>query len=145
LYVSVEALPPLYIISPFKAVKADLVERLSNLERWRSIAGSAVKLPTKTGLRAWLRKHVGTVHTFQGREQSVVWMVLGCDQQTEGAANWACAKPNLLNVALTRAQHRFFLIGDVSLWGGKRYFDTAARVMPTITPAAFLDLNRKAR
>jgi hypothetical protein len=31
-------------------------------------------------------------------------MVLGCDRNTERAVNWASAKPNFLNVAITRVR-----------------------------------------
>jgi superfamily I DNA and/or RNA helicase len=66
-------------------------------------------------------------------------MVLGCDDRTQGAAAWAAAKPNLLNVALTRAQHRFFMIGDAGLWGGLRHFLAAHReLLPRITQDEFL-------
>lgn len=137
LYQSFGELPPIYIISPFKEIKKDLIERIANLDHWRSIAGGFAKLPRKTVLRDWCREHIGTVHTFQGKEQSIVWMVLGCDKSTEGAANWASDKPNLLNVAITRAQHRFFLIGDINLWGGKPFFQKANPRLPTISPQEF--------
>ncbi len=130
-------LPPLYIISPFRAVKGELLATLGDLERWRPLAGPGLKLPSKTTLRRWCRQHVGTVHTFQGKEQQLVWMVLGCDATTAGGANWASSKPNLLNVALTRAQHRVFLIGDVTLWGGKRFFQAATPLLPVIDPLEF--------
>ncbi len=71
-------------------------------------------------------RSVGTVHTFQGKEERIVWMVLGCDDRGAGAVSWAVSKPNILNVALTRAKQRFFMIGDMRLWGGKRYFQEAS-------------------
>jgi superfamily I DNA and/or RNA helicase len=85
------------------------------------------------------KERVGTVHTFQGKEQSIVWMVLGCDTETAGAVAWASKKPNLLNVAMTRAKHRFFLIGSEALWAGMPYFrDANSNVLPRITPGLFL-------
>ena len=137
LYEAGQALPPLYIITPFKAVKAELIEALSDVERWRALAGPQLKLPTKTALRAWCRSNVGTVHTFQGKEEELVWLVLGGDASTVGAINWAAQKPNLLNVALTRARHRVFLIGDAALWSGKRFFQNAAPLLPAISAAEF--------
>jgi hypothetical protein len=65
-------------------------------------------------------------------------MVLGCDHDTLAAAQWAAAKPNLLNVALTRARHRFFMIGDATLWGALRHFDVAREALPVITADEFL-------
>ena len=32
-------------------------------------------------------------------------------------------KPNLLNVAVTRAKKHLFVIGDIKVWSDKRYFD----------------------
>jgi len=47
---------------------------------------------------------------------------LGLDDQSKGAASWASSKPNLLNVALTRAKHRFVAIGDKDIWLKQPYF-----------------------
>lgn len=53
-------------------------------------------------------------------------MVLGADPENDGGAKWASSKPNLLNVALTRAQHHVYLVGDIELWGKLPYFEKAA-------------------
>lgn len=140
LYQRTGSLPPVYIISPFKRIKDELIGRLSKPENWAHlISAGAVTLPPKYMLQEWTKARIGTVHTFQGKEESIVWMVLGCDDRTQGAAAWAAAKPNLLNVALTRAQHRFFMIGDAGLWGGLRHFLAAHReLLPRITQDEFL-------
>ncbi len=139
LYLRTGELPPLYVVSPFKRVKAELIAAIADTERWRAYAGPDAGLPSRTRLQEWCRERVGTVHTFQGKEESVVWMVLGCDQDTLPAAQWAAAKPNLLNVALTRARHRFFMIGDAGLWGTLSHFDAARRALPVIRGAEFLE------
>ena len=70
-------------------------------------------------------------------------MVLGCDRRTAGAAQWAAPKPNLLNVALTRAKHRFFIIGDEDLWAGLPHFsDAGNELLPRITAETFLERAR---
>ena len=70
-------------------------------------------------------------------------MVLGCDRRTTGAAQWAASKPNLLNVALTRAQHRFFIIGDEDLWAGLPNFcDASKELLPRIAAATLLERAR---
>lgn len=139
LYVRTGELPPVYIISPFKRIKQALVAQLSDPYAWRVLPEvDDVPLPQMTRLRDWCAKNIGTVHTFQGKEESIVWMVLGCDESTRGAAEWAASKPNLLNVALTRAKHRFFMIGDVDLWGGLKHFEVARGTLPTIRPEEWL-------
>ena len=35
---------------------------------------------------------------------------------TDGAILWACQPPNLLNVAVTRAKDRLYVIGDAARW-----------------------------
>ncbi|MGN4188931.1 DEAD/DEAH box helicase [Burkholderia gladioli] len=136
LYQSRGALPPLYIISPFKLVKRALVESLSDPRTWKRQG-----ITTLSGgqLRKWCEASIGTVHTFQGKEERVVWMVLGCDERGAGAVSWASGKPNILNVALTRAKHRFFVLGDGAIWGDKRYFNRAKLHLPEITSSEFLE------
>jgi hypothetical protein len=131
--------PPIYVISPFKRIKQALVHRLKERDLWVKAAGGQVQPPTAAELRHWCKERIGTVHTFQGKEESIVWLVLGCDARSIGAAQWAAGKPNLLNVAVTRAKHRCVLIGDEALWGGLRNFTAAhARRLPRITPPQFL-------
>lgn len=104
-------LPELYLISPFKAIRMALRDGLLSC-KWKQTG------PKRDELKRWVKRSVGTVHTFQGKEEKTVFMVLGTDTDNAGGANWASSKPNLLNVALTRAQHRIYLVGDIELWGG---------------------------
>jgi hypothetical protein len=71
-------------------------------------------------------KNVGTVHTVQGREADVVVLVLGSAADAIRARRWAAEKPNLLNVAVSRARRRIYVIGDRSRWEDLRYFDVLA-------------------
>jgi superfamily I DNA and/or RNA helicase len=73
---------------------------------------------------------VGTVHTVQGQESDVVVLVLGSNPASEGARRWAAAKPNLLNVAVSRAKRRLYVIGDRRRWQDQRYFDVLATALP---------------
>ena len=127
-------LPDLYVISPFKAVAAEIRKRLLGPD-W---AAGMRQPPSRLALQQWCRDMVGTVHTFQGKEQSAVLMVLGADQDNAGAAAWAAARPNLLNVALTRAQHHFYIVGEAALWSGLPFFEQVHAALPPITPQAFL-------
>ncbi|MFZ3584773.1 DEAD/DEAH box helicase [Loktanella sp. DJP18] len=71
----------------------------------------------------------GTVHRFQGREVDVVFLVLGSAPGDAGRRSrlWASAKPNLLNVALTRARSRIYVIGNLDDWGGLPGFSVLAQ------------------
>jgi hypothetical protein len=91
-------------IGPFRDVARQLEQR-----RWR-----------QRGLRA------GTIHTAQGKEADIVILVLGSEPAREGARAWAASKPNLLNVAVSRARRRLYVIGDLEAWRRQRYFDLLA-------------------
>lgn len=67
----------------------------------------------------------GTIHTFQGKEAEEVILVLGCDESDSGkaAANWVGQKPNIINVAVSRAKKRLIVIGDYDLWKNVGYVD----------------------
>jgi len=75
----------------------------------------------------------GTVHRFQGREAEVVFIVLGSapGDAGGGSRNWASIKPNILNVALTRAKLRVFVIGNAHDWGKCPGFGTLLNAFKT--------------
>jgi superfamily I DNA and/or RNA helicase len=114
-------LPDIYIISPFRKVK----ERIGQLILKE-------KLAPRERLAKWVEGRVGTVHTFQGKEEEALFLVLGGDSMHQGAAAWASAKPNLLNVALTRAKKSVYVVGDVNLWGNRPYFKTLREAVAVI-------------
>lgn len=72
----------------------------------------------------------GTIHTMQGKEASVVIMVLGGNSESSGARNWAVSEPNLLNVAATRAKRRFYVIGDRNDWKNRALFCDVMDLLP---------------
>jgi superfamily I DNA and/or RNA helicase len=91
-------------IAPFRDVARQLAERARR----------------HSGSRA------GTIHTAQGKEADIVILVLGSDPAREGARAWAASRPNLLNVAVSRAKRRLYVIGDRGAWMRHRYFDVLA-------------------
>lgn len=72
----------------------------------------------------------GTVHTSQGKEADIVILVLGGDPRKVGAKKWAARKPNLVNVAVSRAKRRIYVIGDRTEWSKQRHFDVLAHGLP---------------
>lgn len=88
----------------------------------------AVVAAAKKRLRHQIQEErIGTVHTVQGKEAPVVILVLGGGER---GRDWAATRPNLLNVAVSRAKHRLYVIGDRTDWRRRRYFSTAARHLP---------------
>ncbi len=120
-----KTLENIYIITPFKLVKQELKAfLLKNKNQFFQIPGYQ-----ETNLSAFLKNNVGTIHTFQGKENKTVILVLGCDRENNGGAVWAASKPNLLNVAVTRAKQHLFVVGDSQVWGGQKYFDMLNQVL----------------
>lgn len=105
------------VITPFKDVNNALYEKLSD---------QILNRDNLSGLH-------GTVHTFQGKEADVVILVLGGSPGS--IAGFAAAKPNLLNVAVTRAKKRVYVIGSVADWGRAPYFSTLYHQIRTVDQA----------
>ena len=91
---------------------------------------SKLKPTEKPMLTNWIYKSVGTIHAFQGKQSEGVILLLGGDPSKPGAINWASDTPNILNVALTRAKYKFFVIGNYKLWSSKPHFQDLAMVIP---------------
>ncbi len=103
----------LFLISPFR----DCARKLSEIRKELHLDS----------------KRVGTVHTSQGKEADVVILVLGGDPMRPGAKDWAASRPNLLNVAVSRAKKRLYVIGNAKEWGKRRFFNEAAKMLPRTT------------
>ncbi len=102
--------PNLFIITPFRRVAENLGKMMRTVLRQSQYI-------EKEKIEEWIKEHCGTVHTFQGKEANEVILVLGCDNQSGiGAAHWVGQKPNIINVAVSRAKYRIAVIGDYNLW-----------------------------
>ena len=95
------------LISPFRAVARKLKETAS-----------------RYGIA-----QAGTIHVSQGKESDIVILVLGGDPRRLGAKDWASEKPNLLNVAVSRAKRRLFIIGNREEWSHYPNFSDAAALL----------------
>ncbi|MFC4049909.1 DEAD/DEAH box helicase [Actinomadura syzygii] len=113
-------LDQIFVISPFRDVAVQ-IDRLC-------------REPAFHGLRG------GTIHTAQGKEADVVIFVLGGDPARPGAKSWAAQKPNLVNVAVSRARRRLYVIGNHREWSRHRHFDVLAAHLPCTDPRPPHDL-----
>jgi superfamily I DNA and/or RNA helicase len=100
----------IFLISPFR----DVVQQIT-------------RIGTQFGLKG---DRMGTVHTTQGKEAEVVIVVVGGG--SAGARDWTISKPNLLNVAVTRAKARLYLIGDRRDLAQRPHFDVLSRSLPVL-------------
>ena len=96
----------IFVISPFKHVASELAKDLKKIDDIKFTQYDKNGKPT----------NVGTVHTFQGKEAKIVYFVMGADFKSKGAASWAVSKPNIINVAVTRAKEEFYVIGNKKLY-----------------------------
>jgi superfamily I DNA and/or RNA helicase len=92
-----------FVITPFKKV----AERMTDL------------LAAEFG-RVDALEMCGTVHTYQGKEADYVVFLLGGDPRKPGAiSSYAGKNPNLVNVAVTRAKKRLYVLGNRNYWTGR--------------------------
>jgi hypothetical protein len=100
------------VLSPFRAVAAEAAK----------VHEKVFPVVTRDDRATW----VGTVHTMQGKEADAVILILGGDPERPGARRFATQAPNLLNVAVSRAKRRLYVIGNRQTWGTERYFSELA-------------------
>jgi hypothetical protein len=114
-----------YVISPFKRVGQEMRRLLLNTREIRDA------LRVRCGDdEDEVNRLVGTVHTFQGKEAPVVVLLLGGDPTRPGAiTRYAAGSPNILNVALTRARTRIYVIGDYRQWSTAPQFSVLAKAL----------------
>ena len=117
-------LPDLYIITPFTSVKRSLEQKLRPM-----LQKLLPEIDAET-VNDWIAENCGTIHTFQGKEANEVLIVLGCDdRQGINAARWVGQKPNIINVAVSRAKYRVGIIGSYNLWSSVPYVQVVCKML----------------
>ncbi|MFG2548891.1 DEAD/DEAH box helicase [Streptomyces sp. NPDC048581] len=115
------------ILSPFRDVVSGCVRTVRGMRLGDSVPAGAAAESYRKQVSAFVKDHIGTVHTMQGKESDVVILVLGTHPREGAHARaWAAEKPNLLNVAVSRAKRRLFVIGHQESWRKEPYFDLLA-------------------
>ncbi len=112
--------PDVFVITPFKEISVGLRKHIKDnlLFLYPNLSPEKSKIK----FSKWVDDHIGTIHTFQGKQADGVILCLGLDERTKSSASWASQKPNILNVALTRAKYRFMAVGDENIWLKQPYF-----------------------
>lgn len=121
----------IYVITPFKLVSERMRDMLS------------LQFGDETA-----KEMCGTVHTFQGKEADFVIFLLGGDPSRPGViSGFAGRKPNLINVAVTRAKKRLYVIGNKAFWcspaDSNGYYNTMENLMGTAGRANSTDASRR--
>ena len=62
-------------------------------------------------------------------------MIYASSDRGNGAIGWASEKPNILNVAVTRAKNRLYIVGDAKRWSGRPFFKTVYEICTKRSPA----------
>ncbi|MBD2255768.1 hypothetical protein H6G14_31820 [Nostoc parmelioides FACHB-3921] len=89
-----DSLNEIGVISPYRRQVDALTQRLKS--RWTDFS----------------KQSIGTVHTFQGGQKSVI--IFSTRQCQSSDSLWFInRRPNLLNVAVSRARELFILVGDL--------------------------------
>lgn len=117
--------PNLYIISPFTSV-VDGMKAYIKAYKKNTVGTSLSRCESE-----WLGRNIGTVHTFQGKEANEVIFLLGCDTspKSQGAVKWV--NSNIVNVAVTRAKYRLYVIGDEKAWQASSCVKKAKTILDT--------------
>lgn len=113
--------PSIYVISPFTSVVRGMRNTICAMAKMESDE-------LYYRIFDWSKKCIGTVHKFQGKEAMEVFFLLGCDSTSLSAVKWV--NKNIVNVAVTRAKHRIYIVGRYDgVWSNNPYLSTAYTII----------------
>jgi hypothetical protein len=112
----------IYIITPFTLMQRELKRQWKSLAKERSnhdwMALVCAGELSDEEFQRFADNNIGTVHAFQGKEASTVILCCAASKvrKKTGGISWVNSKPNLINVAVTRAKHHLFVLGNAADW-----------------------------
>jgi hypothetical protein len=123
------------VITPYRGqleqLRRGLAQRRIPLEYSPELAESDGPGPARRGVA------LGTVHRFQGGERSIVLFSSVVTHQASLA--FLSSRPNLLNVAISRAQHHFVCLGHAPVLSQAPRSRLLVEGVNTLSPAAYRD------
>ncbi len=114
---TIDILPSLFVITPFTTVRNGMQDMIRSQPEYKQDKRFA----------DWVEQCIGTVHTFQGKEADQVIFLLGCDKNSLSAVKWV--NTNIVNVAVTRAKYRLYIIGDYTVWQHSSLFQKVKGIL----------------
>lgn len=121
-------IPSLFVITPFTSVKDGFIKFIKQQPAYKD----------DPRIKEWTEKYIGTVHTFQGKEADQVIFLLGCDKNAISAVKWV--NTNMVNVAVTRAKFRIYVIGDYLVWKESAIFRRVKSILDGFAICALHDM-----
>lgn len=118
--------PDVFIISPFTTVVKGMREYIQLF--CKKNKNSSIQ----NALKEWIYSNIGTVHTFQGKEANEVVFLLGCDDSKEAAGAISWVNKNIVNVAVTRAEFRLYIVGDEKVWSNSDCVGIAQKLIKSV-------------
>ena len=97
-------IPALYVITPFESVKEGMIKMIKESDLYKN----------DPRCKEWLSENIDIVSTFRGKGTDEVIFLLGVDESSKDAINFV--RNYTVNVAITRASYRIYVIGDKDIW-----------------------------
>ena len=111
-----------FIITPFASTARYIRKHWDGIMGRQSILSEILtQSMTERGVKHFAKTHIGTVHTFQGKESKTVFFMLSATVSEMSGVNWVNQGPNLINVAVTRAKQNLIVVGERDLWADGKY------------------------
>ena len=124
----------IFIVTPFRRVELKFKQYVKKFKKDNRISDGNSLFSSK-----WNNQNIGTIHKFQGKEADVVVVLTGLSGRFSGPAQTIMKnKPNLINVAVSRAKKYIYFVGDDITWREVPYWGTVFEHVSVRPPASHL-------